>query len=43
MDDQGFGVELKAGGRVVRLAHTHSPVGENQEHDYWAEPHERHF
>jgi hypothetical protein len=39
MDDQVFAVELKAGGRVVRLAHTHSRVDENQEHDYWAEPH----
>jgi hypothetical protein len=38
MDDQVFAVELKAGGRVVRLAHTHSLVDENQEHDYWAEP-----
>jgi len=39
MDDQVFAVELKAGGRVVRLAHTHSLVDESQEHDYWAEPH----
>ncbi len=39
MDDQIFAVELKAGGRVVRLAHTHSWVDEDQEHDYWAEPH----
>jgi hypothetical protein len=39
MDDQVFAVELKPGGRVVRLAHTHSLVDENQEHDYWAEPH----
>jgi hypothetical protein len=39
MDDQVFAVELKAGGRVVRLAHTHSLVDEEQEHDYWAEPH----
>ena len=39
MDDQAFAVELKPGGRVVRLAHTHSLVDENQEHDYWAEPH----
>jgi hypothetical protein len=39
MDDQVFAVELKAGGRVARLAHTHSLVDENQEHDYWAEPH----
>jgi hypothetical protein len=38
MDDQVFAVELKAGGRVVRLAHTHSVVDENQDHDYWAEP-----
>jgi hypothetical protein len=39
MDDQVFAVELKSGGRMVRLAHTHSLVDENQEHDYWAEPH----
>ncbi len=39
MDDQVFAVELKAGGRVFRLAHTHSLVDEDQEHDYWAEPH----
>ena len=32
-------MELKAGGRVVRLAHTHSAVNPNVEHDYWAEPH----
>lgn len=39
MDDQVFALELKQGGRVVRLAHTHSLVDESQEHDYWAEPH----
>ncbi len=39
MDDQVFAVELKAGGRVVRLAHTQSLVNEEEEHDYWAEPH----
>ena len=39
MDNQVFAVELKPGGRVVRLAHTHSLVEEAQEHDYWAEPH----
>jgi hypothetical protein len=39
MDDQVFAVELKAGGRVVRLAHTHSLVDQEVEHDYWAEPH----
>ena len=39
MDDQVFAVDLKAGGRVVRLAHTHSAVDSNVEHDYWAEPH----
>jgi hypothetical protein len=38
MDDQVFAMELKSGGRVVRLAHTHSLVDESQEHDYWAEP-----
>jgi hypothetical protein len=39
MDDQVFAVELKPSGRVVRLAHTHSMVDEDQDHDYWAEPH----
>jgi hypothetical protein len=39
MDDQVFLVELKAGGRVVRLAHTHSLVDDEDERDYWAEPH----
>ncbi|MBN2149451.1 MAG: hypothetical protein JW726_18830 [Anaerolineales bacterium] len=38
MDNQVFAVELAPSGRVVRLAHTHSIVDENQEHDYWAEP-----
>jgi hypothetical protein len=38
MDDQVFAIELKPGGRVVGLAHTHSLVDESQEHDYWAEP-----
>ena len=39
MDDQVFLVELKAGGRVARLAHTHSLYSEAIEQDYWAEPH----
>jgi hypothetical protein len=39
MDDQVFLVELEAGGRVVRLAHTHSVVDDEREEDYWAEPH----
>jgi hypothetical protein len=39
MDDQVFAIELRAGGRVARLAHTHSQVDPDQEHDYWAEPH----
>jgi hypothetical protein len=38
MDSEVFGVELKPDGRLVRLAHTHSLVDEEQEHDYWAEP-----
>lgn len=38
MDDSVFAIELLPGGRVVRLAHTHSVVDENQDHDYWAEP-----
>ncbi len=39
MDDQVFMIELVKGGRVIRLAHTHSVVDSNQEQDYWAEPH----
>ncbi len=39
MDDQILAVELKAGGRVVRLAHNRSVRDEEQELDYWAEPH----
>ena len=39
MDDQVFAIELKAGGRVVRLAHTHSLVNDDLPLDYWAEPH----
>ncbi|MBI3159885.1 MAG: hypothetical protein HYZ26_09835 [Chloroflexi bacterium] len=39
MDDQVFAMELKPDGRIVRLAQHHSVVDENQEHDYWAEPH----
>jgi hypothetical protein len=39
MDDQVFAIELRAGGRIARLAHTHSQVDPDQEHDYWAEPH----
>jgi len=38
MDDQVFAIELKAGGRVARLAHTRSIVNRKMEHDYWAEP-----
>ncbi len=38
MDDSVFAIELKAGGRIVRLAHTQSLVDETMEHDYWAEP-----
>ena len=39
MDDHVFAVELKAGGRLVRLAHTQSLYDERMEKDYWAEPH----
>jgi hypothetical protein len=41
MDDQVFAIELRAGGRVVRLAHTQSITDETQpfEAHYWAEPH----
>ncbi len=40
MDDQVFAIELRAGGRLVRLAHTYSRVDPDhpEEHDYWAEP-----
>jgi hypothetical protein len=38
MDDQVFAIELKAGGRLARLAHTRSLVNPKMEHDYWAEP-----
>ncbi|MBN1657111.1 MAG: hypothetical protein JXA93_01855 [Anaerolineae bacterium] len=38
MDDQVFVIELKPGGRVVRLAHTHSVRNDEEELDYWAEP-----
>jgi hypothetical protein len=37
MDDQVFAIELKPNGRIVRLAHTHTLVDQEQEHDYWAE------
>ncbi|MCJ7626591.1 MAG: hypothetical protein MUO76_24120 [Anaerolineaceae bacterium] len=39
MDDVIIAIELKADGRVVRLAHTQSLYDENMEQDYWAEPH----
>jgi hypothetical protein len=43
MDDSVFALELKSGGRVVRLAHTRSVFQEGAvsygEKDYWAEPH----
>jgi hypothetical protein len=39
MDNQVFALELKPEGRIVRFAHTHSLIDENQDHDYWAEPH----
>ncbi|HET6443448.1 MAG TPA: hypothetical protein VFI27_02620 [candidate division Zixibacteria bacterium] len=38
MDDSIFALQLEAGGVIMRLAHTHSLVDEDQEHDYWAEP-----
>ena len=38
MDEVIFAIELLPGGRIVRLAHTHSIVDETQDHDYWAEP-----
>jgi hypothetical protein len=38
MDDKIFAIELKPGGRVVQLAHTHSLVDGNLESGYWAEP-----
>ena len=39
MDDSIFALELKANGRVIRLAHTQSVYDESVEKDYWAEPH----
>lgn len=39
MDDQVFAVELKPDVQIIRLAHTHSKVDPQHEHDYWAEPH----
>ena len=39
MDDEVFAVELREDGRVVRLAHTQSLVDDDEELDYWAEPH----
>jgi len=39
IDDQVLLVELRQRGRVVRLAHTHSAVDDDEELDYWAEPH----
>jgi hypothetical protein len=39
MDDSVFAVELRSGGRVVRLAHHHSATDPDQDHDYRAEPH----
>jgi hypothetical protein len=39
MDDQILLVEMKPGGRVARLAHTRSIYNEDEEQDYWAEPH----
>jgi hypothetical protein len=39
MDDGVFAMETKPNGCMVRLAHTHSLVDPEQEHDYWAEPH----
>jgi hypothetical protein len=39
MDDQVFAVELRPNGRLLRLAHTHSVVDQEVDHDYWAEPH----
>ena len=39
MDDQVFLVELAPGGSVVRLAHTRSVVNDEEELDYWGEPH----
>ena len=39
MDYQVFAMELAPNGKVVRLAHDHTLIDEQQEHDYWAEPH----
>jgi hypothetical protein len=39
IDDQVLLVELRQGGAVLRLAHTYSVVDDEEEFDYWAEPH----
>lgn len=39
MDNSIFLLELKPGGRIVRLAHNRTLVREGVEQDYWAEPH----
>jgi hypothetical protein len=39
LDDQVFAMELVPGGRVVRLAHTHSVTVDGAAGAYWAEPH----
>ncbi len=39
MDDEVFALELRPGGRIARLAHTHSVTLEETEGAYWAEPH----
>jgi hypothetical protein len=40
MDDHLFAMELRPNGQIVHLAHHHSIVNEEEEeHDYWAEPH----
>jgi hypothetical protein len=41
MDDQVFAIELRPGGRVIRLAHTQSIYDESQPFEayYWSEPH----
>ncbi len=38
MDDQVFAMELKPGGQIIHLAHTHTIIDTNMEQDYWAEP-----
>lgn len=39
MDDHLFAMALQPNGEIIHLAHHHSIVNEDEEQDYWAEPH----